>query len=348
MICEVASNKMRSVRSTFGCKAPFACVHVEMVDIPKPSPGEALIRVNSSSVNPSDVDTVELGGCMQGCGADAAGVVVECPKCKVLKVGDEVWTAAGDAYSDFLVVSETAAVLKPKLLPMHEAATIPEVGLTSYFSLKRTTTLPQTPIPHGSPWANSNYSNLTVLITAGTGGTGFIGIELAKVWGAKHIATATTGAEGIAFARKLGATYVTDYKVEDIFESLPDNSVDIVYDNYGAEGTADKAMRTLRAGGVYLLMPHGACYENHKQAPPCLSSNPKPGVRQINYVTGPDFESHQQQGLQELKALFDEGQLTAYIDKTFPLEDISKALTYSSGSGSGGVADRVGKISITM
>jgi len=29
-----------------------------------------------------------------------------------------------------------------------------------------------------------------------------------------------------------------------------DNSVDIVYDNYGAEGTADKAMRVLRAGGT--------------------------------------------------------------------------------------------------
>ena len=55
-----------------------------------------------------------------------------------------------------------------------------------------------------------------------------------------HIATATTGAAGIAFVKSLGATFVTDYKVKDIFAALPDNSVDIVYDNYGAEGTADK------------------------------------------------------------------------------------------------------------
>jgi hypothetical protein len=40
---------------------------------------------------------------------------------------------------------------------------------------------------------------------------------------------------------------------EDLFASLPDDSVDIVYDNYGAEGTADRAMRTIRPGGMYLM-----------------------------------------------------------------------------------------------
>jgi hypothetical protein len=72
--------------------------------------------------------------------------------------------------------------------------------------------------------------------------------------------------------------------------------VDIVYDNYGAEGTADKAMHTIREGGVYLLMPHGECYSKRTQGPPCLSANPKAGVRQVNYVTGPDFALHGLQG----------------------------------------------------
>ena len=40
------------------------------------------------------------------------------------------------------------------------------------------------------------------------------------------------------------------------------------------------------SGGTYLLMPHGECYENKKQGPPCLSAHPKAGVRQLNYVTG--------------------------------------------------------------
>lgn len=112
-------------------------------------------------------------------------------------------------------------------MSMTEAATIPEVGLTSLFSLKRTAAAPGTPLPVGNPW---NKNNLTVVITAGSGGTGSIGIELAKAWGAAHIATATSGAAGIAFVKELGATFVTDYKVQDIFDALPDNSVDVVYD----------------------------------------------------------------------------------------------------------------------
>ena len=125
---------------------------------------------------------------------------------------------------------------------------MPEVGLTSLFSLKRTASEPGSPLPQGSPWPSK--SNLTVLITAGAGGTGSIGIQLAKAWGASHIATAASGDASIQFVRSLGATYVTDYKKVDIFDSLPGDSVDVVYDNYGAEGTADKAMRVLRSGGT--------------------------------------------------------------------------------------------------
>lgn len=74
----------------------------------------------------------------------------------------------------------------------------------------------------------------------------------------------------------------------DIFDALPDDSVDIVYDNYGADGTADKAMPKIRSGGVYLLMPHGECFVSKSQKPPCLSAHPKPGVSQVNYDTGSD------------------------------------------------------------
>merc|ERR1719247_3932617 len=184
------------------------------------------------------------------------------------------------------------------------------------------------------------------MITEGAGGTGFIGIQLAKAWGAKHIVTATTGAEGFEFVKQLGADIVIDYKVQNIFDALPDNSVDIVYDNYGKEGTADKAMRVIRPGGVYLLMPHGECYLKKTQGPPCLSDKAKKGVRQLNYVTGPDFQAHSQQGLEELKERFDSDKLSGFIDNMFPLEDVAKALNYSAGCGEGGVGHHYGKISI--
>lgn len=178
------------------------------------------------------MDELEAGACADesaGCGADVSGVVTEvCAGCTKLQVGDKVWTLASGAYSEYVSAKEAQTGLMPTNLDFTEAATVPEVGLTSLLSLKRTGSLPGTPLPSGSPWTSGNFSNLTVLVTAGSGGTGSIGIELAKAWGAKHIATSTTGAAGIAFVRSLGATFVTDYLVEDLFDALPENSVDIV------------------------------------------------------------------------------------------------------------------------
>ena len=60
---------------------------------PKPVAGEALVRVNSSSVNPSDVDAaVRFGKDFGIYGVDVAGVVVSVgPDCPRLAVGDKVW-----------------------------------------------------------------------------------------------------------------------------------------------------------------------------------------------------------------------------------------------------------------
>eukprot|EP00040_Diaphanoeca_grandis_P018811 m.98994 g.98994 ORF g.98994 m.98994 type:complete len:371 (-) comp27120_c1_seq1:124-1236(-) len=339
---------MHAIRTRGPCSSPFSsCVEYREVSTPTPKQGQALVSVNGSSVNPSDVDTVEGGACTFGCGSDFSGIVVKCPGCTRLKVGDQVWGGGSSAYAEYLTVDEKDVSLKPSNLDFIYAATVPEVGLTSLFSLKRTTSLPGTPLPSGSPWANKNFSNLTVIITAGSGGTGFMGIELAKVYGAVNILTATTGAIGFSFVKSLGATFVTDYMKEDLFDVLPDNSVDIVYDNYGAQGTADKAMRVLRTGGTYLLMPHGECFVSKSQAPPCLSANPKPGVRQINYVTGPDYAAYGLMGLQEMKTLFEANQLSAHISKSFALSNASAAFEFSAGKGQGGVNDHVGKISIT-
>eukprot|EP00756_Hemistasia_phaeocysticola_P011183 Hpha_TRINITY_DN15095_c0_g1::TRINITY_DN15095_c0_g1_i1::g.123016::m.123016 len=347
---------MRQVRTKTrrGCGAPFDCVEVATVDTPKPVQGEILVKINASSVNPSDVDTVEGGGCSKGCGADMAGTVVACPMCTSLKVGDQVWglggwlSGAGGVYADYAMTSEKSVGLKPPSLSFKEAATLPEVGLTSFLSLIRTAVAPGNPLPSGSPWDLSKYNNLTVVITAGSGGTGFTGIQLAKAWGAKHIATTASGEAGIAFVKSLGATFVVDYKKEDIFAALPDNSVDIVYDNYGKEGTADLAMRTIRPGGSYLLLPHGGCFSNKSQAYPCVAAHPKDNVTQLNYATSPDFLEHGLEGFNRLSQLVEAGQLRPDVDESFTLDKIADAFTYSAGPGAGGVGDHEGKISITV
>eukprot|EP01045_Picozoa_sp_COSAG04_P010755 COSAG04_NODE_666_length_11419_cov_5.345936_13_plen_221_part_00 len=159
---------MQAVRTSGGCNAPFACVKVESVPTPKPRRGEALIKIQASSVNPSDRDTVEGGGCGGGCGADVSGTVVACSACTRLKPGDAVWTLGRPAYAEYVAVPEFDVALKPESLDFLAAGTVPEVGLTSLLSLLRTGSAPGTPLPAGSPWAN--FTNLTVAVTAGSGG----------------------------------------------------------------------------------------------------------------------------------------------------------------------------------
>lgn len=115
-----------------------------------------------------------------------------------------------------------------------------------------------------------HFQNLTIVITSGSGGTGLIGVQLAKAFGAGTVVTAASGADNIALVKSFGADVVIDYKVENIFDSMANNSIDLVFDNYGAKGSADRAMPKMKDPSVYLLLPGGE--------KGTLSKNPRPGV----------------------------------------------------------------------
>ena len=345
------SSTMRRVTAPAACGTPFtSCVNLEQVPIPQPGEGHALVAIAGTSVNPSDCDTVEAGQCGTGCGADLSGVVVSCPGCHSIRAGDRVWGLAEGAYADYIVAPESSIGLAPNTTDDHSlaaAASIPEVGLTSLLSLLRTAYAPGTDIP-SSFEASSFFKNKTVVVTSGAGGTGAAAIQIAKAWGATSIVVAATG-PGVAFAKGLGATRVVDYRTEgEILDAIEDGSADIVYDNYGASGSADKAQSKLRAGGVYLLLPHGACYETKSQKPPCLSAHPRAGTHQYNYATGADFDKYARQGLDVLAGMVDANSLKVTIDKTFTLSSIALAFNYSAGPGSGGVGSHTGKISVDV
>jgi NADPH:quinone reductase-like Zn-dependent oxidoreductase len=121
--------------------------------------------------------------------------------------------------------------------------------------------------------------------------------------------------------------------------------VDYVYDNYGEEGTADLAMRTIRSGGVYILLPHSECFVTASQEPPCLAANPKPGVSQYNYSPETKYAA---MGLDEMAGMFDAGQLAPRIDSVYTMDNIAAAFNRSSGNGAGGTSSHYGKIAVEM
>ena len=219
--------------------------------------------------------------------------------------------------AEVAVVEEVQVGLAPSTLNGTEAGTIPLVGLTALEMWRKILAAYK-----GEP------RNATVVVTSGTGGTDFMSVQLAKrVYGAAKVVTAASGA-GIPFAAQLGADLVVDYKVQSVIEAVADDSVDVVLDNYGEPGTADKAMRKLRAGGVYLVLPGGNGGG--------ISKRPKPGVTQINfgYTSSGDHT-----GLDELKAHFESRALRAHVFAQVPLASAAQAFALDkSGTVLGKVA----------
>eukprot|EP00658_Telonema_sp_P-2_P033624 TRINITY_DN24642_c0_g1_i1.p1 TRINITY_DN24642_c0_g1~~TRINITY_DN24642_c0_g1_i1.p1 ORF type:complete len:349 (-),score=75.18 TRINITY_DN24642_c0_g1_i1:498-1544(-) len=297
----------------------FDCVQTSTSTVPKPIIFQALVRVNVSSVNPSDVDMVEgrLGKIMGTLGVDFAGEVVAVgPLCSKLKVGDAVWGATLHAYAEYAIVVCALTSKLGDVSPRH-VGTLPEVSMTSAQALKKA----------GAPWDPSK--NVTVVITSGSGGTGFVAIQLAKSYGAAKVITATGGPANIAFLKSIGADVVVDYHQADVFSTLANNSVDVVYDNYGAPGTADKAMPSLRSGGVFVFLPGKGG---------SLSKHPKQGVKQINYGLMIPSASL----LDELLVLYNAGKLKPHIQNSYPLTNVSGAFAESAAG------HVVGKLQITM
>lgn len=103
--------------------------------------------------------------------------------------------------AEYALLSEAQVGLKPVSLKGAVAGTIPLVGLTALELLQKT----------GAPW---HKANLTVVVTSGSGGTGFMGVQLAKAFGAAYVATAAGNAESIAFVKSIGADLVIDYHTQ--------------------------------------------------------------------------------------------------------------------------------------
>eukprot|EP00928_Gymnodinium_smaydae_P064337 TRINITY_DN47698_c0_g1_i1.p1 TRINITY_DN47698_c0_g1~~TRINITY_DN47698_c0_g1_i1.p1 ORF type:complete len:364 (-),score=63.66 TRINITY_DN47698_c0_g1_i1:194-1285(-) len=303
--------------------------------VPQPGHGQVLIRVMSSSVNPVDWKLYSSPAMAamtlwhpKVLGFDVSGVVAAVGMgCTRLKPGDEVWADLGKsswmkpvqlgAWAEYAVADESQVGLKPTKMSFADAASLPLVGLTDLQALRMT----------GAPW--SDRTNVSVVVTSGAGGTGTPAIQMAKAYGASRIITAASPANE-ALLKRLGATDVLDYHKGTIWDALPENSVDIVYDNFGAPGTADAAMKAIRPGGVFIFLPgKGGGTAQH----------PKQGVQEINYGL---CDSSKHEDMDALKDLAEAGKLEGVVDQTFELGDIVKAIQRGQ---SGHV---VGKVSVKI
>jgi alcohol dehydrogenase len=296
---------------------------------PAVGPHDVLIQVHAASVNPLDAKIRD--GAFKlilpyrlpiVLGNDLAGVVVQAgAQVKQFKVGDEVYARPHKdrigAFAEFIAINEDDVALKPKLLSMEEAASIPLVGLTAWQALVDRAQL---------------RKGQKVLIHAGSGGVGTFAIQLAKHLGA-GVAT-TASAANAELVKSLGADTVIDYKKDDFSTLLKD--YDVVFDTQGGK-TLEKSLKVLKPGGkvIGIAGPPDAAFAHDIGAPWYL----KMATRILSYRIRMQAKRHQAsysflfmhangEQLRKIAALLDTGVIKPVLDRVFPFDLTKEALAY--------------------
>lgn len=311
---------------------------LEYTEVPDPTikSTEVLVQVKACALNHLDVWT--RGG-LPGIkiplphilGNDIAGVVrqvgelvswiragdevmlhpgVSCGHCEECLGGKDNLCSAYDilgygrdgGYAELVAAPAVNVIPKPAKLTWEEASALPLVTVTAWHML-----VTRAAVQPGE----------TVLVHAAGSGVGSSGIQIAKLRGARVIATASSD-EKLAKARELGADEVVNYSSEDwpkeVKRLTNKKGVDVVFEHTGA-ATWPGSISSLKTGGR--LVTCGATSGFAAQT----------DLRQVFYrhltILG-SFMGSKAELLEAMKFV-ESGKIRAVIDRTLPLAEAKQA-----------------------
>jgi NADPH2:quinone reductase len=180
---------------------------------PEPAPGEVRVRVHVSAVNPSD--TKNRGGYRGNVAMpfplviphqDGAGIIDAVgPGVDRSRIGERVWVYEATLGRPFGTAAQWTTV------PSHKAVRLPDgVG----FDAGACMGIPAM-TAHRCVFADGPVAGKTVLVQGGAGAVGYYAVQMAKLGGARVIATVSRD-EQSARAREAGADEIVNYRSEDL------------------------------------------------------------------------------------------------------------------------------------
>jgi NADPH:quinone reductase-like Zn-dependent oxidoreductase len=279
-------------------------------DFPKPEvhEGEVLVCIKAAGVNPVDFKIRE--GLRRKSpinfplvlGWDMAGIVEETGfAAKRFKKGDEVFSYTRrpvldlGSYAEYISLPECYISAKPKSLSFEEAATLPLAGLTAYQSL----------------YDKGNIQkDQLVLILGASGGVGTMGVQLAKIAGAKVVTLASSSNND--YLKSLGADFILNYDKHDWvkeFTTKYPRKADLVFDCVGKDVLL-KSHHCLKPGGKLVSIAGQGDPELLKIFDIYFQFHfVEPNVLQLEHLT----------------SLIDSGKLKINVSAVFPLHEVVKA-----------------------
>jgi NADPH:quinone reductase-like Zn-dependent oxidoreductase len=233
---------------------------------PAPGPGEVLVRVAATSVNPIDYKRragltkdfypIQFPGLI---GVDIAGTVVKIgPGVDGFSAGDQVFAMAANTYAELCVVNAATLAKIPEGLDLIQAAALPLVTTTGNQLIS----------------ATAIKAGQTVLVVGAAGNVGRSAVFTAK----QRRATVIAGVLKTQMdkANTIGADQVVATDDDNAIANLP--MLDVVADTVNGK-TAEKLMAKVKPGGVFasvLGAPQNAAkFTSVKVVPVFVTPDPK-------------------------------------------------------------------------
>jgi len=302
---------------------------------PDPGPGEVLVAVHASGINPADVKRrAGWGGMAMGHDlivphCDGAGVIAAVGAgVDPARIGQRVWIynaqggygTLGRAFgtaADQIAIDAAQAVPLPDPFSMAAGACLGVPAMTA----------------HRCVFADGPVAGQTVLVQGGAGAVGHLAVQMARLGGARVIAT-VGGPEGAGHAMAAGADAVIDRRAQDVTARVMDltggTGVDrIIEVDFAANMATDAAV----------IVPNGwiASYS--------CSSNPQPVLpyyafaskgANLRFVQGFNLPPDARAAAIAFVAAHAD-RLTVAIGATFPLGRIAEAHARVEHGGIGNV-----------
>jgi NADPH:quinone reductase len=288
---------------------------------PAPQPGQVLVRIMASGVNPLDLKIrggaaeharhplpailgIDMAGVVAAVGADVAG----------FRVGDEVYGMTGGvggvqgSLAEYAAVDASLLALKPAHFSMREAASLPLVFITAWEGL----------VDRAHVGAGQ-----TVLVQGGAGGVGSMAIQIARAFDARVYATDAAARGHVS--RQLGATPIDheQMQVEDyVAVHTAGRGFDVVYDTAGGASLDASFKAVSRFGHVVSSLGWGT----HALAPLSFRAATYSGVFTLLPLLTGEGKAHHGEILREATRLAEAGMIKPLLDsRQFDLGTVGDA-----------------------
>ncbi|KAF0177251.1 MAG: NADPH2:quinone reductase [Alphaproteobacteria bacterium] len=290
---------------------------LDMVPVPSPRKGEALVRVAAAGVNFPDL--LMCQGKYQlkpdlpfSPGMEIAGEIA------ALGEGDYAGFATGDrvcggtktgGFAEYAIAPLAGLRHKPAALDMAQASAYSAAYLTAYVALVRRGVL---------------QKGETLLVHGAAGGVGLAAVDLGLKLGATVIATASS-AEKRAFLKSYGAHHVLEANGfrEAVKDLTGGRGADVIYDPVGGD-VFDESVRCIAFDGRLLVIGFtSGRIPNVSANMPLIKGFSVVGVRAGEY--GRQFPERGRENGEAIWKMADAGEIRPRIHARLPLENVHDA-----------------------